>query len=90
MRFAYKLTVSSVQLAVKSRAIAQFSRVTTREETKSVARATRSQIERPVTTITDLGTSSWRDAVRPWVGQGRVNVAAKGVQSRGRMLAFIC
>ena len=80
---AYKLTVSTVLLAVKTRAIAQSGRVRTREETKAVARATRSQIERPVTAITNLGTRLWTDAVRPWVGQARVNVAAKSVRSRG-------
>lgn len=83
MGFAYKLTVSSV------RAIAQSGRVTTREETKSIARATRSQIERPVTAITNLGNSLWTDAAKPWVGQTKVNVAAKSIQSRGRMRALI-
>lgn len=89
MRFAYKLTVSFVELAVKTCAVTQFGRVTTRKETKSLARATRSQIERPVTAITNLGNSLWTDAVRPWVGQTKVNVAAKSVQSRGRMRALI-
>lgn len=87
MKWASKSEATTVQTVITSRAVVQSVWVTTRRETRPIARWARAQIRVPFTAETKLANSVLTDWVRrnPVVSNREIGVSAKRAStSRGR------